>query len=84
MLGNLLMFLFTKLPIFKLLDGKKGTIGNILVALSTLVYAVEKVYPTGQIAQLVHWLDVLMIGLGVKVVGDEHAKAKAKALDFVP
>ena len=77
-MNNILIFLFSKLPVLKLLDGYKTIIGRVLLLAAVVLPATQAAFP-----QLV-WLGqvndyVLMVAawLGIEI-GNAHKNAKTE------
>ena len=67
-----------KAPVIARLDGKKRTIGNVLTMFSAVLYGIAQIHPGAAIVSAIPWLDLLMVGLGIKTLGDAHANAKQR------
>lgn len=90
-MGKLINFIFSKTPLFKVIDGKKTTIGAILVVMASCLQALERLavlFPehawiaeaaksTGEALDgLAQVLD--SVGLGFLAAGVVHKGVKAK------
>lgn len=77
-LDKVVLAIFDRIPF---LSNNKRTVGNVLTILSGVLYVVQNVYPIMQIGEVINWLNILLVGLGVKAVGDQHAAAKVRRGD---
>lgn len=71
---KMLMFVFSKLPLLKKLDGYKRMIGDALIVVTAALAALQELRPE------LTWIASVtaILGLIVKAIGEAHAKAKEK------
>lgn len=76
LVDSITAFVFEKVPVLRLFDGYKRTIGNVLLVVAASLAAVHQQFPTLYPAGIE--TAIAYIGAVVRVFGDLHADAKQR------
>lgn len=74
---SILRILFEKLPVLSLFDGYKRMLGNWIAFLSGLSLLLGDHMTNLPVLSQPHAITAMILGVLIKIVGDEHAAAKA-------
>lgn len=75
LLDKLLLLVFSKLPLVRLLDGRKRAIADFLIVLAAALAALQELRPEFT------WVASVsaIVGFCIKLIGVSHAAAKDRA-----